>query len=270
MHHAQHCTHNRKGSIATVALVLVGIVALVGIAYFVSKPFAAKVNEATAQATQWTPENITKDPVGYFTWATAELKDKEGQLKARAYKLAVEKEKARQAARENSAKQDSLKQVLDSAKNAYRALPDVAPAAEGTKPAKQFPFTWEGVEFKTFDDFKLQILRTENSRKNADKLARQYKLNAERIEVMLKEVREIQSKTAISLESASANLELLKSQKTIADVGEIGNSVNALLIECNVLVSDGDKRTLDDVVKEKVANEKVGETDNDFAAFMAQ
>ena len=43
------------------------------------------------QATQWTPENIKKDPEGYLTWAVAQVDVTRGKLQAA--QLALTKQK---------------------------------------------------------------------------------------------------------------------------------------------------------------------------------
>ena len=60
------------------AIVIVGG----GILFFYSKPFSTKVKEAARQATEWTSENIQKDPVGYLTWAMDECYATEEKLSA--------------------------------------------------------------------------------------------------------------------------------------------------------------------------------------------
>jgi len=54
---------SREGSVLGVVLGIVAVVLVIGgILFFVSKPFNTRVKSATRQATQWTPENIQKDP----------------------------------------------------------------------------------------------------------------------------------------------------------------------------------------------------------------
>lgn len=51
--------------------------------YFLSDPFSDKVGQIKRQITDWTPENILKDPVGYLTWSKDKCDKTEKQLKAR-------------------------------------------------------------------------------------------------------------------------------------------------------------------------------------------
>jgi len=58
-----------------------------GILYFQSDVFRTKADEEWKQWTKWTPENISKDPRGYLTFAIAELEKIQQKLKAHEIEL---------------------------------------------------------------------------------------------------------------------------------------------------------------------------------------
>ena len=59
------------------------VIAAAGVAfYFWSDPFRTKTNATLKQLSEWTPENITADPVGHLDFCEEEATTAEGQLKA--------------------------------------------------------------------------------------------------------------------------------------------------------------------------------------------
>lgn len=50
--------------------------------YFVSDPVSSKVNHSVTNFTQWTPEAIAEDPVGYLNFAEVEVAEAEEKLAA--------------------------------------------------------------------------------------------------------------------------------------------------------------------------------------------
>jgi hypothetical protein len=262
---------HRRGAANTLVF---GIVAAAVVAfalfYFVSDPFGAKVDETVRQATKWTPENIQKDPTGYFTWATAELKKQQQKLKANIFAISVEKEKSSRSATEYAGKADSFKKTIDDAKAAYKALPDATPAAADKPAVKKFPLTWQNTTFATQREFQSQILLAENKRKNAQTLADQHKTSVRKLEIFIAQLQDKENETALKLETATSQVELLKAKKTIDGIGEIGNSINDLLVKTDVLVSQSDagKITISDIAAEAAIGQKAGQTDADFNALM--
>ena len=87
--------------------------------FFVSKPFQTHVNQAFNQATQWTPENIKKDPVGYLTWALAEVGKTEDKLQASELSLKTKKNATARALEKHTADQSQYEKLLTEFKEAY-------------------------------------------------------------------------------------------------------------------------------------------------------
>ena len=56
---------------------------VLGVLLVWSKPFSSRVKQATRQVTEWTPENIQKDTVGYLQWALDSVHGTETHLEAR-------------------------------------------------------------------------------------------------------------------------------------------------------------------------------------------
>ena len=102
--------------------IIVGLVVLVlvagGIWFFVSKPFQTNVKQGWNQATQWTPENIKKDPVGYLTWALDEVGKTEEKLQASELSLKTKKNATSRALEKHTADKSQYENLLTEFKDA--------------------------------------------------------------------------------------------------------------------------------------------------------
>ena len=131
--------NNRRGS--SVVGLIVGLVVLLlvagGIWYLVSKPFQTHVNQSLTQATQWTAENIKKDPVGYLTWALAEVGKTQDKLQASELSLRTKKNTTARALEKQTADKSQYEKLLGEFKAAYTTA-----AGE-----KKWPTMVRGMEF---------------------------------------------------------------------------------------------------------------------------
>jgi len=267
LHHIS--LHRNRGaiSISTVVLIIIAIIVVGAIFLSVSKPWGQIAKDTWRGATEWTPENITKNPIAYFNWAIGELEKLQQQLKANRFAVAVEREKASRAAAQHAATAAALKAAIDSAKAAYKALPDAPPAADGGV-VKKFPLTWQGNEFKTLTEFRRQVLESDNERKNAEMQAKHLTGLAQKLEIYLVQIADKVSETAMELNTANAKLAILKVEKTIEGLGEIGSSINDIIVKTGVLVNETDKNAIARVAAQNAVMQKSGQSDADFEALM--
>ena len=155
--------NNRRGSSPVGIIVALIVLALVvgGIWFFVSKPFQTHVTQAYNQATQWTPENIKKDPVGYLTWALAEVGKTEDKLQASELSLRTKKNKTERALEKQTADQSQYEKLLTEFKEAYTT------AAQ----KKKWPARVRGTEFDEMH-MKRKIVECNDKIKNTADLGR--------------------------------------------------------------------------------------------------
>ena len=59
-------THRKGGTTQLVIGAVALVVILGGIIFYLSDPFSTRVKAGYKQFTEWTPENIAKDPVNYL------------------------------------------------------------------------------------------------------------------------------------------------------------------------------------------------------------
>lgn len=120
-----------SGSYIKMTLGLVVVVAVVG--YLFSDPFKSKVDRKIVQATQWTPENIQKDPEGYLFFAQGKIDGIKNALEAQLIEVAQRRERANNILIERASEYDAVSGLLQEMKEAYKEAQDsgVWPASVG-------------------------------------------------------------------------------------------------------------------------------------------
>ncbi len=242
--------------------IIVGILALAVVGgtawYFVSDPFQAKVDEATRQATKWTPENIAKDPDGYAQWALGQMDTHENTLKARQIELSqISSRLERQIAdAEESISTDSAR--MDAIRSSYKDA-----AADGT-----FPISVGTATIEQDDAERLMV----DARRRIDSNQR----IASRIQPTLNRVQDDLEKTADALGNVDTKrdeirqqLAELRLQETFEDYDQIDETMAAI---ADTVTSLGTDRTyevsLDDIRLDEAEddNRQLTSADKDLLA----
>jgi len=133
-----------------------------GVLYFQSDVFRTKADEEWKQWTKWTPENITKDPKGYLTFAIAELEKINKQLEAHKLDLTVRADLAEQKAKSENLSLKASVRTLDRLKGVYQVN------------EKTFPVSVDG-ERVSETSFQERVVEV-------DRLVAMYTENVERLE----------------------------------------------------------------------------------------
>lgn len=246
---------NRSGSSAVVVVVVVALI-VAAVAYFWSKPFQTKVDEAARQAREWTPENIQKDPVGYLTWAQAETQRTEDRLNASALSLRTKKNQIERETTAGTADQDAYRKLLDEAKERYRTA----------SAANQWPVDLRGTKL---DEGQLKAKIVEANTKVAsiqETLAAYSKAHTvierkfEQVEAKLVEVQKLRARLSTDLEIAKVN-------KSVEGIGAINDQVSTIMDTANALVSQQDGGvSLEDLVTPS-GKQRI---DEEFSKIMGQ
>lgn len=132
-----------------------------GVLYIQSDVFRTKADLMVDNWTKWTPENITRDPKGYLTFAVTELEKIQRTLDAHKIDLTVRADLTQQKLKGESLNLQASLQTLDRLKGVYRAS------------AKTFPVSVEGQSL-TEDGFQERVVEV-------DRLVEMYKENTERL-----------------------------------------------------------------------------------------
>jgi hypothetical protein len=257
----------RRGSVAGVVLTIIALAAVVGIAaYFVSPVFRTQVKAAARDVTTWTDADIVANPELYFTYAIEQFQQKEKELAANVLALNREREAARQKSAAHTSGETALAKVVAEARAAYNAAPADAAGA------KQFPLAYGRHKFDTLAEFKAEVFEAENQRKLDAKLAEAFNSLAARLDASLAKLAEKRSQIKMTLATASANLELIKTQKAIAGVEKIGGDIKDLMVNCDLLAKETSpaKFTLKDAAAVTAATTASAANDAAFEALMRQ
>jgi hypothetical protein len=112
--------------------ILIVVVVVGGILYFGSDIFRTKVDRAVEGFTEWTPENIAKDPKGYLFFCRKQTEDAIGKLKASQIGIS-----------QNRAKIDAMKTEADhKAKVGQEALAELKVLYREAEKAGKWPANW--------------------------------------------------------------------------------------------------------------------------------
>ncbi|MGO9113272.1 MAG: hypothetical protein ACLP9L_28910 [Thermoguttaceae bacterium] len=226
--------NNRRGGSAIGIIVGLVVLALVagGIWFFVSKPFQTNVKQAYNQATQWTPENIKKDPVGYLTWALDEVGKTQDKLQASELSLKTKKNATARALQKQTADQSDYEKLLSEFKEAYTIASE----------QKKWPTRVRNTDLDEMA-LKRKIVECNDKIKNTAELVDTYaktnKLIGDKlgeIEAKLAEVEKLKNKL-------STNMEIAKVNQSVDDIGAIGDQLNAIVDTSSALAKTAEEGT---------------------------
>ena len=133
----QHIRNQRGMSSGTVIGILALLVAVGAGLYFWSDVFRTKADAALRQMSEWTPENIAKDPVNYLNFCEEQTKDALDKLKAAEISVAQRRGKLAAMKEESNKKIGVGDKALTALKTLYRTA----------DPAGAFPVTWNGKSY---------------------------------------------------------------------------------------------------------------------------
>jgi hypothetical protein len=198
----------RKGSTTAAVLGVLGVLVVGGaIWYFASDPFHTRVNEAWKQGTQWTPEQIAKDPVNYLNFCEEETTKAMDKLKAS--RIAV----AQNRASLESMQKDARNQV-DVGKKAMLELLGSYKTADA---ANTWPVSWQG---KTFDKdaVKVQVVALNKQVAAKEALLTKVDNGLKQLDAQVGKIGEAEANAQTQLAEIKANKELLKVQALSDDI----------------------------------------------------
>lgn len=250
--------NNRRGSSVIGLIVGLIVLALVvgGVWYFVSKPSRAKWDETVRQATQWTPENIKKDPVGYLNYALEEVGKTEDKLQASELSLRTKKNATARALEKNTSDKSDYDTLLTELKAAYNNA-----AAD-----KKWPAQVRGAQLDE-KDLKIRIVECGRKFDLASSLVDTYSKTdkvigdkLDEIEGKLRDVEKLKDKL-------STNMEIAKVNQSVDDIGSIGDQLNAIIDTSSALAATADKGTS---VESMIKPSGDARVDDEFSKIMGK
>jgi len=224
--------NNRRGSSLVGVIVGLIVLALVGggIWYFVSKPFMTHVNQTFNQATQWTPENIKKDPVGYLTWALDEVGKTEGKLQASELSLKMKKNGTARALEKHTADKSQYEKLLTEFKDAYTTASE----------KKKWPIRVRNTGFDEMG-LKRKIVECSDKIKLTESLVDTYTKTDKVIGDKLGEIEGKLTEVDKLKNKLSTNMEIAKVNQSVDDIGTIGDQLNAIVDTSSALAKTAEE-----------------------------
>ncbi len=199
---------SRRGS-AISALIIVLVLLLVGASvwYFVSDPFRTKVDSKFKQASQWTPDNIARDPAGYLDYVETQTKD--AQIKLKASKIAIAQNRG------------SLTKMSEEARNAVTvgrsAMSELLGAYKVADADNSFPITWQGKKMEK-ETIKNQVVTLNKQIAQKENLLAKVDSGLRNLDAQESKIAEAEGTAQTQLAEITANRELLKVQSLTDDL----------------------------------------------------
>lgn len=227
----------RSGS--SLIVIIVVIVLLGGIAYYLSDPFKAKMDEAYTDLSKWTPENMAKDPGGYLAWARKEMDSVEVSLEGRMIGLKQLNQKYDREGKTAAMLRDRYATVLPELKAAYKEA----------KESDSWPATTANGELSE-TQLRDIILDADERITDANLKIDRYKKATSSIENDIATI----AKSLKGLEQKKRELEqqieLARLSEDMSNFEDLIDSVNTLTdVSSSIQVDDPTTVTLDDFVK---------------------
>ena len=231
---------NRTGSAtgAVIAIIVLIVVAL-GIFYFVSDPFKAKVDKKIEQSTKWTNENIQKDPLGYLTWSMSEVRRVKAQMEANYIGLSRQQKNAYRLKDEATSKQQAAARIIAAGKEAFSKA----------EAAKSWPASANGKTYNTANEMKADLLKLFKTEQNLSANIEKYSNLLVRLGTNIKRTQEKIDEAKEAEESLKNNIEFVKADQAIKSLDNLRDSVNSVLDVSEILADSSKTLSASDMIE---------------------
>jgi hypothetical protein len=227
--------------------------------YFFSDVFQGKIDRLRKDYSEWTPENIAQDPVGYLTWAQGEFSRIERNLKGHKQALLTRKIEVQAKLKDEDAAEKTLAKVLTRLKGDYRG-------AVSTKDWSEVKVDGKNVSESEMRDL---ILEADARLARAVRKQSVYRQYETRVEEELKKVDKMLKDLQTKREEIDEQLEFVKMDRTVADYTSLMNKVDSVLNTSKAIgENEADKLSVDDLVKLEERNQKLEDEKVRFGRIM--
>lgn len=229
----------------------VGAVALF---YVISGPFQAQVDQTIQQKTEWTPQNIQKNPGQYLFHSKNEAKDARDSLSASLIDLAQQRARLQSQFLSNQTELDNVGRLLPSLVSAYHESEDA-----NLWPARI------GETLLTERELKGRIMeaddRYQRAKENSQRLSQQLAQLSSREEQVREKIREVD----LVITRIDAAAEELETRAALESIERIERDLGAIVSVAQVLEEiSRDAGSLDALMEQQV----VADDDERFRAIL--
>ena len=230
---------SRTGSTtSTVIAIIVLIVVALGVFYFVSDPFKAKVDKKIEQSTKWTNENIQKDPLGYLTWSISEVRRVKAQMEANLIGLSRQQKSASRLKDESMSKQQAAERLVNAGKEAFTKA----------DAAKAWPATLNGQKY-TSDELKGYLLKMSKQEQSLSANIEKYNALLVRLGFNIKRTQEKLEEASTAEGELKTNLEFVKADQAIRSLDNLRDAVNSVIDVSDILADSSKTLSASDLIE---------------------
>jgi chromosome segregation ATPase len=231
---------SRRGAAAGIVVAVICLLLVAGgIWYFVSKPFHTNVNEKFKQATEWTPENIKKDPVGYLNSAIEQIDETKKKLGAAQLALTTQRNDI----------SNSLEKYSTDKSNYERLMPELKETYEKADTKNDWPATVRGHKFDK-GELRRKIVECNHDLQKATTLTDSYSGAKGKVVDRLDEVNDQLTKIESVRTDLTTKLETAKVQQTFEGIDNVSTNFDHIVSTSNALSETAEKNAgVDELIK---------------------
>ncbi len=231
-------THRRGLTTSGAILSVVGAVVVIGgAAYMFSDVWSTKMESAYSQFSDWTPENIAKDPVNYLNFCEKRAKDAQTKLKAR--KISIAQKKGTLAT-----KQEVAQEEVNKRKAALLKLKELKDSAESSN---SWPVKHNNKELSKEELGKLAV-EFRRQMDQQSKLLEHASVGVKKLEKEETRVSDAMSKLDIQLDDITTKREMLAIKEITNEITDDLVSMRNVLAGVVEIGDEGDTVSVDDFV----------------------
>jgi len=223
----------------TVIGIIVLVVVALGIFYFVSDPFKAKVDKKIEQSTKWTNENIQKDPLGYLTWSMAEVRRVKAQMESNFIGLSRQQKNAYRLKDEATSKQQAAQRIIAAGKAAYTKASET----------KSWPVSVNGKTYNTATELQADLLKLFKTEQNLGSNIEKFSNLLVRLNANIKRTQEKIDEAKEAEDSLKNNIEFVKADQAIKSLDNLRDSVNSVLDVSEILADSSKTLSAADMIE---------------------
>jgi hypothetical protein len=239
-------------------IIIVCVVVAVGalVAYFGSDVHRTRMNAAATQFSEWTPENIAKDPENYLNFCESEAQ--KALLTLKASEISVAQNEA------------GLNSMLADAKGKItlgeKALAELKAKYTETEAAAAWPITWNGRSFDR-DAARLQIVRLNKEVESKHGVQYKVEMGLKKLDAQKNKIMEARATTEQQISEIKTGRETLKVEKLTQELaGQLASIGGALQATIGSVTQDTGTFNID-----QLADQAVGTVDDaEFDAIMGK
>ena len=209
------------------------------------------------QATEWTPENIRKDPSGYLTWAIAEVGKTEGKLKDA--QLALETQR--------NDNQKKLDKTSDKKSACAALIKELADKFDVAQTKNEWPVTARGVTFDKPRDLKDKVVEVNRDLESANSLIESYTKALGSIDRQLGDINKKLTDVENLKTTLDTKLEEAKVQQTVEGIDGIHTDFDHIVSTSDALSKTAEHNTSVDEMLKPTGN---AQNDEEFDKIMAK